>query len=139
MADVPLQIVALDRVAVTDGFTVTTPLATAEHPSAEVTVTEYGLSPLMVGVTTNVPVLLVVPSEKVYVLPPLAVSVADVPLQIVALLSVAVTDGFTVTIPVATAEQLCADVTVTEYGLAPLMVGETTRIPVLFVVPSENA
>jgi hypothetical protein len=43
-----------------------------------------------------------------------AVKVVLVPVQMVALLSVAVTEGFTVTVPVATAEQPWAEVTVTE-------------------------
>ena len=135
---VPLQMVALvgARVAVTAGLTVTVADAVAEQPWADVTVTEYGLAPTVVGVTTKMPVVLVVPSLKRYVLPPVAVRVALVPAQIVALPSVAVTAGLMVTMPVATAEQPWAEVTVTEYGLAPLVVGLTTTTPVVLVVPS---
>ena len=71
---------------------------------------------MVVGVTTTTPVALVVPSLNRYVLPPVAVRLTLVPLQTVTLAGarVAVTEGLTVTVADAMAEQPCAEVTVTE-------------------------
>lgn len=122
VADCPEQTVAELTVRASGSATVMVVLATSEHPSTLVTVTEY--TPLSTTSIDGVDW----PVDQAYVAPPPAVRVALVPSQIVALLTetVATGTGLTVAVPVAVAEHPALVIPVTEY--VPLAVAVATLV-----------
>lgn len=124
VCDAPLQIVALLGAITAVGvvFTVTTADAVAVQLLALATVTVYVVVEAGVKVACA---LLPPPLLHVYVPPPLAVSICEFPLQMVAVAGVipAVGFWFTVTVCEAVAEQFAPMLTVTVYVVAE--VGET--------------
>lgn len=99
VVELPLQMVALPTVGVTDPPTVTVAVAVAVHPAAEVPVMVYVV--VTVGLAlTELPVdaLSEEAGVHVYVLAPPAVSVAPLPGHIVAEFTVIVGVGLTVTV-----------------------------------------